>query len=338
MTAPTPDRVLQLITGAWATSILGAAVRHGLFTALERHPGGAEEIAKTAGISSRGAQALLDGLTGLGLLTLSGKTYQNTPEASAFLVKGNRSYLGGMAEVFLEDFGTWQKLPEAAKTGMPTAPHTTDVADNPFWHVLVTAIAPLSFPVARAAAERLALAAAGPVSWLDVGGGSGVWSAAWLGVNKQATGYQLDWPNVNAIGRDFVATFGVGDRFKTIDGDLHTTEFGAAKYDYAIYSHIAHMEAPADNITIFRKLRKALKPGGTLVVNDFILNDDRTGHPFAMMFASQMLVVTKDGFTYRQADYRSWLTEAGFTSVDIVSTPTPATLVFAASGAVNLGI
>jgi hypothetical protein len=48
-----------------------------------------------------------------------------------------------------------------------------------------------------------------------------------------------------------------------------------------------------------------------------------------MMFASQMLVATKAGFTYRQSDYRSWLTEAGFTSVDIVPTATPATLVFA---------
>ena len=77
------------------------------------------------------------------------------------------------------------------------------------------------------------------------------------------------------------------------------------------------------------KLRNALKPGGTLVVSDFILNDDRTGHPFAMMFASQMLVVTKEGATYRQADYRAWLAEAGFTSIDIVPTATPATVVFA---------
>ena len=329
MTGPTPDNVMQLITGGWATSILGAAARHGLFTALEEHPGTAQDVAKTAGISLRGAQALLDGLTGLGLLTFAAGRYQNTPEASVFLVKGKPSYLGAMAEVFLDDFGTWQKLPEAARTGLPTAPQTADVADNPFWHVLVTAIAPLSFPVAQMAAERLALANAGPISWLDVGGGSGVWSAAWLGVNRQATGYQLDWPQVNAIGRDFVAKFGVGERFKTIDGDFHTTDFGAGKYDCAIYSHIAHQLPPAENLRIFRKFRKALKPGGTLVVGDFILDDDRTGHPFAMMFASQMLLVTKDGGTYRQADYRAWLAEAGFTSIDIVPTETPATVVFA---------
>ncbi|HTC63001.1 MAG TPA: methyltransferase dimerization domain-containing protein [Candidatus Saccharimonadales bacterium] len=329
MNGPTPEKVMQIITGGWATSILGAACQHGIFTALEGNPGDTETVAKKTGISTRGAQALLDGLTGLGFLTLSEGRYQNSPDASAFLVKGKPSYLGGMAEVFLQDFATWQNLPEAAKTGLPSARNTVEVADNPFWHVLVPAIAALSFPVAQMAAERLGIANAGAVSWLDVGGGSGVWSAVWLGVNKEATGNQLDWPNVNKIARGFVSTFGVADRFQTIDGDFHTTDFGTEKYNYAIYAHIAHQESPAGNIANFRKFRRALKPGGTLVVNDFVLNDDRTGHPFALLFASQMLVVTKDGFTYRQSDYRNWLTEAGFQSVDIVPTSTPATVVFA---------
>ena len=329
MTTPTSDRLMQLITGAWAASIVGAGARHGVFTALESRPDDAKGIAARTGVSVRGAQALLDGLTGLGVLTLSGTTYRNTPEAAAFLVKGTPSDFGALAEVFLEEFGTWQKLPEAVKTGLPTAPYTADVSDNPFWHVLVTAIAPLSFPVARIAADRMALETAGPISWLDIGGGSGVWSAVWLGINSEAIGCQLDWPRVNTIGREFVGKFGVGNRFKTIDGDFHTADFGDKEYQYVIYSHIAHQESPAGNVAMFRKLRKALKPGGTLVVNDFVLNDDRTGHPFAMMFASQMLVATKDGFTYRQSDYRKWLAEAGFTSVEIVPTPTPATLVLA---------
>jgi len=103
MNGPTPDKVMQLITGAWGASILGAAARHGLFTALEGNPDTADGLAKKTGISARGAQALLDGLTGLGILTVSNGKYQNTPEASAFLVKDKPSYLGALAEVFLEE-------------------------------------------------------------------------------------------------------------------------------------------------------------------------------------------------------------------------------------------
>jgi SAM-dependent methyltransferase len=323
-----PDKVMQIITGSWAAAILGAAARHGIFTLLEQKPDTAENVAKRAGISRRGAQALLDGLTGLGLLSLSGGKYQNSADASAFLVKGKPGYLGAYAELTLDELGTWQKLAEAAQTGIPCA-SATDVEDNPFWHQLVPAIAALSRPVAQVAAERLRLADAGEVSWLDVGGGSGIFSAVWLGHNPQARGVQLDWPNVNNIARDFVAQFGVGDRFRTTDGDFHTTDFGSAKFDFAIYSHVAHMERPEENREILRKFRQALKPGGTLVIQDFILSDERTGHPFATMFASQMLVSTKSGTTYRQADYRAWLGEAGFPSVEFVSTGTPSSLVFA---------
>ncbi len=329
MTGPTPEKVMQIITGGWATSILGAAAQHGIFTALEGNPATTETVAKKTGISLRGAQALLDGLTGLGFLSLSEGQYQNTPDASMFLVKGKPSYLGGMAEVFLQDFATWQNLPEAAKTGLPSTQNTTDVADNPFWHVLVPAIAALSFPVAQMAAERLGVAKASAASWLDVGGGSGVWSAVWLGVNKQAIGTQLDWPNVNKIARGFVATLESRIASRRLTG-ISTRRTSAPKNMTSRSTPTLPTRSRQPKTSrISANFARRIKPGGTLVVNDFILKDDRTGHPFAMLFASQMLVATKNGFTYRQSDYRNWLTEAGFKSVEIVPTQTPSTLVFA---------
>ena len=326
---PTPERILQLITGGWATAILGSAAKHGIFDALEGEGSDALTVARKTGISERGAQALLHGLTGLGLIKLSNGRYQNTPEAVAFLLKDKPSYLGGMAEVMTDGLNDWSTLPEAVKTGKPTARTTNDVANNEFFPLLVPAIAAMSFPVAQMIAERLNIRNAGTIRWLDVGGGSGVWSAVWLGVNTQARGVQLDWPTVNTIAKQFVSKFGVADRFETIDGDFHAVDFGSGAYDHAIYAHIAHQESPADNITIFRKFRKALKPGGTLVINDFVLSDEGAGHPFALMFASEMLLVTKHGTSWRQQDYRTWLAEAGFTSVELVPTPTPATVVLA---------
>ncbi len=327
---PTPDRVMQYIAGGWATAVLGSAARHGVFNALEGGGDRAEGVVNKTGISLRGAQAVLDGLTGLGLILHSHDgRYQNSPEASAFLVKGKPAYLGGMAEVMMDALSEWTKLPGAVKTGAPAASNTTDKPDNESWHVLVPAIAALSIPVAKLAAAWLGVAKSRSISWLDVGGGSGVWSAVWLDANKQAQGFQLDWPVVNHIARGYVGSFGVADRFHTIDGDFHYVDFGSSKYDFAICGHIAHQETPADNVAIFRKLRRAIKRGGTLVVNDFILSDDRTGHPFAMLFASQMLLATAGGFTWRQSDYGKWLCEAGFRTVDIVPTPTASTLVFA---------
>ena len=332
--SPSPDRIMQLISGGWSTAILGSAARHGIFNALDGDGGDARNVAARCGISERGAQAELDGLTGLGLLTFSNGKYRNTAESAAFLVKGKPAYFGGMAEVMTGSLTDWATLPEAVRTGNPTAASTAEMADNEFWHLLVPAIAAMSQPTAQMVADKLGIAKAGAVRWLDVGGGSGIWSAVWLTANPQGTGVQLDWPKVNSIAKDFVGKFSASgnfpvSNFQTIDGDFHTVDFGSGKYDFAIYGHIAHQESPDSNVAIFRKFRKALKPGGTLVINDFVLNDDRMGHPFAMMFASQMLLVSGGGNAWTQAHYRSWLTEAGFTSISFVATPSPATIVLA---------
>jgi len=81
---------------------------------------------------------------------------------------------------------------------------------------------------------------------------------------------------------------------------------------------IAHQESPRDNVAVFAKFRKALKPGGALVISDFVLEDDRTGHPFALMFNSTMLLDSKEGSVWPKGDYDAWLREAGFSSITFV--------------------
>ena len=328
-TEPTPERIMQLATGGWATGILGAAASHSLFTHLEAGANTADKLAAQAGISERGAQILLDGLVGLGLVELREGSYRNTAEAAAFLVEGQPTCLSSFAKVMLADIGNWSALPDAVRTGGPVTDATTDVVNNPFWEELVPAIAPQSVPAAMIAADMLRLADAEKISILDVGGGSGIYSAIWLGLNPAARSTQLDWGPVNAIARRLVAERGVADRFTCIDGDFHTTDFGTAAYDVAVYSHIAHQEGPEDNVAIFAKFRGALKPGGTLVISDFVVDDDRSGPPFPLIFASEMLLNSKQGGTWRRADYRAWLAEAGFEDVSFHPTPSPATLIFA---------
>jgi 2-polyprenyl-3-methyl-5-hydroxy-6-metoxy-1,4-benzoquinol methylase len=325
---PTPDRILGLINGYWATGILGVAASHALFTRLETGTDTAEKLAVDAGISRRGAQALLDGLVGLGLVEVHEGRYRNTPEAAAFLVEGRPDCLGDFAQLKLSHVNSLGALPEVVASGAPVRA-TVEVADNPHWETLVTALAAQSVPVARLAAETLRLADAGEISILDIGGGSGVFSAVWLGLNPTARATQLDWAPINAIARRLVAERGVADRFTCVDGDLHTTDYGTAAHDLVVYSNIAHQEGEAQNTEILTRIRAALKPGGTLVISDYVVDDDRSGPPFALVFAAEMLLKSKDGRTWRQADYQAWLGAAGFQDVTFVPTSSPATLILA---------
>jgi SAM-dependent methyltransferase len=326
---PSPERIMQVATGNWAASILATSATHSVFTHLENGAATTEDVAKLAGISVRGAQALLDGLVGLGFVKVSGGRYQNSPEASAFLVEGRPAYVGGFAKVLFHEMGHWADLPAVAASGVPVAADTNDVPEIEFWEELVSAIAPLSVPSVLVAAEKLGLAQAGEVSILDVGGGSGIFSALWLAMNPQARSTQIDWANVNRIATAFTAQHGVTDRFDTIDGDFHTVDFGTAEHDIGVYSHLAHQESPEDNVAVFRKFRQALKPGGTLVINDFVVDNERSGPPFALIFHTEMLLRTRHGATWTGDTYRDWLGQAGFTDVSFHPTQTPATLIFA---------
>jgi SAM-dependent methyltransferase len=324
-----PAPILQVTTGPWANAILASAVEHRAFAHLEKDPLSAGELAGKAGISERGAQALLDGLLGLSFVEKQGDRYRNAPLASRFLIEGRPTFLGGLSRVNLAEGERRALLPQSVRTGEPAVEETTDVKENPFWEALVPAIAGLAAPVAKLAAEKLGIPRAGAVSALDVGGGSGIYAIVWCGMNPQCRFTQLDWGNVNGIARGLTAKAGIADRFETIDGDFHTTDFGSARYDYAIYSNIAHQESPRDNAAVFAKFRRAVKAGGALVISDFVLENDRTGHPFALMFHSTMLLDSKEGAVWRKADYESWLRAAGFSSILFEPTPGPSTIVIA---------
>lgn len=320
---------MRLITGYWATGIVGTAASHSLFTHLEAGAASADELAAHAGISPRGAQALLDGLVSLGLVELRDGGYRNSAEASAFLVEGRPTCLSGFAKLKMGHMLALTGLPDVVRAGGPLADAVVEVADNPHWEELVQAIAAQSVPVAEIAADVLRLAEAGEISILDIGGGSGIYSAIWLGLNPAARSTQLDWGPINAIARRLLADRAVADRFTCLDGDFHSADFGVCAHDIAVYSHIAHQEGPEDNIAIFAKVRGALKPGGTLVICDYVVDDDRGGPPFPLTFAAEMLLKSKRGGTWRRADYQAWLAKTGFEDVSFQPTPSPATLIFA---------
>lgn len=328
---PSPERILQHSMMAHATAAtVAAAVTHSLFTHIEEGANTPDMLASRAGLSRRGTLALLDALVGIGLLQVVDGGYRNSEEARFYLVEGQPAYLGEHAKMVLSPFGqAFQGLPEAVRTGVPNFPLESDAEDKLFWEDLVLAIAPLGMPVAKAVAAQMRFADLASPSVLDVGGGSGVYAVVLLRANAGAIVTQVDWPGVNKIARSFVGRFGVGDRFRTMDGDMHATDYGAAAYDLVVYSNMAHQESPEANVALFRKFKRALKSGGSVVISDFVLNDDRTGNPWAGLFHTFMLLRTKDGAVWRRADYQSWLREAGFSSVEFEATSTPSTLVWA---------
>lgn len=329
--APSPERILPTMLAAHVVAAtMAAASKHRLFTHIDGGAVTVDQIAGRAGISLRGAQALLDALTALGFVQVQDGHYRNAPDASFYLVEGKPAYLGRYAQLVHSPFGdAFRELAEVVREGAPRFQYTADVADNRFWEDLVLSIVPLAIPVVEQVLAK-ELARKDGLSLLDIGGGSGIYSARLLQHNATAQATQIDWPNINRIGRDFVGRFGVGERFSTIDGDFHGTDFGEAQYDLVVLSNICHQEAPRDNVELFRRVRRALRPGGALLVSEFVLEDDRSAAtPWIGLFSVIMLIDSQQGSAWRRADYQRWLAEAGFGAVEFEATRTPSTLIWA---------
>ena len=100
-------------------------------------------------------------------------------------------------------------------------------------------------------------------------------------------------------------------------------------HDLVLLNAICHMFSEEQNRALFRRAYDALGTNGRLVVQDFILERDKTSPQFAALFALNMLVGTEAGSSYSEPEYADWLHAAGFKEVTRVRLPGPSDLMIA---------
>jgi SAM-dependent methyltransferase len=213
--------------------------------------------------------------------------------------------------------------------GKPARAGNTASEGAAFFAQFVEDIFPLSYPSACVLAGALDLgAAAGPVSVLDLGAGSGVWGIALAQSAPNVTVCAVDWPDVLPVTRRVAERFGLGDRLTTVAGDLHEVDFGSG-HQVAVLGQILHSEGVERSRALLRRIHAALAPGGTLAIAEFLVDADRRGPMRGLVFAVNMLVNTEAGGTYSFAEIAGWLTDAGFTDARLLPSPGPSPLILA---------
>ncbi len=170
---------------------------------------------------------------------------------------------------------------------------------------LTLALAGRAKNVAPVLAERVPLGRGGLV---DVGGGTGIYSIAFLQRNPELRAIVLDRPEVLRIAREFAADYGVSDRMEFLEGDMFTAEIPPA--DVILLSNILHDWDVADCRALVQRCAASLRPGGRLLIHDVLLNDALDG-PLAVACYSAQLFTLTEGRAYSALEYRAWLAEAG---------------------------
>ena len=117
---PSPEKIMQVGLGFWASKTLLSAVEMEVFTELAKHPEDFKTLQGRLGLHPRSARDFLDALVALGFLQKVDGKYQNTPETALYLDKRKPSYIGGMLEMANHRlYGFWNHLTEALRSGKP---------------------------------------------------------------------------------------------------------------------------------------------------------------------------------------------------------------------------
>ncbi|MGA9899680.1 MAG: methyltransferase [Terriglobales bacterium] len=310
-----PDRVDQMIRGYMPSRCILTALELDIFTAVG-DGASAEQIGTRIHANARAVGMLLNALVALGLLSKSGDDYANTPESARFFVQGSKdNHRNGLLHS-ANIWHRWSTLTDAVRRGT-CIPIDRDNA--PEWTRNFIA------GMQRSAKDRAplvvkALGTTGVHRILDLGGGSGAYSIAFAKACPEVQCEILDVPEVVPLTAEYVSKAGVSAQVSLRTRDMLQDDFGSG-YDIIMLNAICHMFSESQNREIFRRAHHALAPNGRLVVQDFILNPDKTGPQHAALFSLNMLVATEAGASYSEFEYTQWMKAAGFTEVCRINLP-----------------
>ena len=329
--AVTPERIMQFAWGYVPPLVLEAAIRHRVFDVLDNGPKTLQEVHRETGASERGLAAVMNALVGLNFLLKDAQNrYSLAPESAAFLVSTKPAFQGGLIRHCSQQLiPKWLSLNEVVATGRPAHSVNQEASGSEFFHDFVIDIFPMSYPAAQTLARHLDFNSAGkPVRVLDLAAGSGVWGIALAQSSELVRVTAVDWPGVIPVTRQMVARFGLTNRFSYVEGDLLQSDFGG-DHTFATLGHILHSEGRERSLALLEKTFRALAPGGTIAIAEFLVNPERTGPVNGLFFALNMLVNTDTGDTYSFEEIARWLTEAGFKDARTLESPGPSPLILA---------
>jgi 2-polyprenyl-3-methyl-5-hydroxy-6-metoxy-1,4-benzoquinol methylase len=326
------DRLFRAALGTIEILSVHLGDRLGWYRALAEHgPAGPAELAARAGGAERYAREWLEQQAAAGILEVTPDGRFELPPGAAEVLTDPSSlaYLAPLARMLAAAATQLPALEDAYRTGggVGWAAFGADMRESQadmnrpwFEHALPDALAgvPDLDALLRRPGARVA----------DVGCGGG-WSAIALArTYPEATveGVDIDAPSVE-LARSNAAAAGLGDRVTFGHGDA--AGLGEGRYDAVFAFECVHdMPRPVDTLAA---ARRALVPGGTVVVMDEAVGDAFTPNADELerlMYGFSLLICLPDsmseqpsaatGTVMRPGILRRYAQEAGFAGMDVL--------------------
>lgn len=330
--ALTPAIVFENLQAHQRTSALKAAIELDIFGAIGKGNHDVLSIARHARASERGIRILCDFLVINGLLQKIDGRYQHTPSSAAFLDPASPACLSSVVRFLSmpEMRAPLEHLADIVRNGRTVLPGEGTVEpDNPVWVEFAQSMAPMMAPLAAPMGQIVLQGRTSAMHVLDIAAGHGLFGIEIAKQNPNAHVTGLDWAPVLRVALENAKKAGVQDRYNMLPGSAFEVDF-KGPYDTVLLTNFLHHFDFETCVTLLKKVRAALKPGGTVATLEFVPNDDRVSPPMPAAFAMTMLITTTNGDAYTFNELAEMKKDAGFRDVTQHSIPrSPHTIVMA---------
>ncbi len=313
----------ELLENGWrarAQRAIEAANGAGVFEHLGKEPVAAERLAEDLGLDPAAVENVLIVLAAMGLVDRDGDAWRLTPKAEATLLPDAPCYQGNMLAHTADVWAFWSDLESALhgeKGGWVFDPEGRPLVRSNRNFILGMHNVAMAGRAAELA-ERADLpeiwtrSGAGRRTLMDVGGGPGTYAMALCERCPGLTATVMDLPETIEIAREIIGRLGFSDRVRTVVGDWNEDEFGADN-DAVLLSSVLHGPTSAAEMKL-QKAYRSMKAGGLLIIQDFVMNAEKTGPLIPAVFNVMVGAFSLTELTDR-------ITAAGFSGVEVRPMP-----------------
>jgi SAM-dependent methyltransferase len=286
----------------------------GAYGVLAQGPATADEIALELGLVPRRLKPFLELAAHLGMLLYEGGRF-SLHEGDEEFFEPTLPYAAGLPATTLSQFlDSRGHAPDILRGGatieVPAAGAKTSVAKKAEF---------LRYMDAATREPALELAALIPDgnnvrTIIDLGCGPGTYAYAALERFAQARALLVDRPEAQEEVGKIAAERGLAERVNFQALDLSNDEIPTG-HNVAILSNVVHCFDAETNARLIDRIARSLAPGGTLLIKDCAIDDDRSGPADVLRFGISMVMFSQQGGIYSAKEVVDWCRRAGLRHV-----------------------
>jgi hypothetical protein len=326
---PAHAGIFQLLSGLYVAGALSSLAQLGIPDLVEHGPKSADELAREVGADPRALYRLMRATASVGILSegADGK-FSETP-MSAVLRSNAKPSLRGFAMMHATEWHArgWSRLDYCVKTGKQAVDEVYGMPLFQFFaqrpeeaKVFNQAMSDLSSLDSPAVADAYSFSAINSI--VDVAGGHGLLLATIMAKNPHLKGTLYEMPHV-VEGAKSGPLKPVMDRCNFASGDMFSSVPAGA--DAYIMKHIIHDWPDDVCVKILKACRKAVNPGGKLLVVDNVI---QPGNDFSPgKFLDIQMLIFPGGCERTEKQFRELFAASGWQLSRVIPTAVPECIV-----------